>query len=60
MAAYLDTFEAVATVSEWPSAQWSIHLRGSLSGAGSLAISTLNAVQQADFQIVKNALLAVY
>ena len=51
MAAYLDTFEAVATASEWPEAQWSINLRGSLSGAGLLAISTLNAVQQADFQI---------
>ena len=25
MAAYLDTFEAVATASEWPEAQWSIH-----------------------------------
>ena len=60
MAAYLDTFEAVATASEWPEAQWSIHLRGSLSGAGLLAISTLNAVQQADFQIVKKTLLSVY
>ena len=58
--AYLDTFEAVATASEWPEAQWSIHLRGSLSGAGLLAISTLNAVQQADFQIVKKTLLSVY
>ena len=60
MAAYLDTFEAVATASEWPKIQWSIHLRGSLSGAGLLAISTLNAVQQADFQIVKKTLLSVY
>ena len=47
MAAYLDTFEAVATASEWPRTQRSIHLRGSLSGAGLLVISTLNAVQQA-------------
>ena len=60
MAAYLDTFEAVATASEWPKIQWSIHLRGSLSGAGLLAISTRNAVQQADFQIVKKTLLSVY
>ena len=58
MAAYLDTFEAVATASEWPRAQWSIHLRGSLSGARLLAISTLNVVQQANFQILKNTLLA--
>ena len=26
LAAYLDTFETVATGSEWPRAQWSTHL----------------------------------
>ena len=31
MAAYLNTFEATAMVSEWPINLWSIHLRGSLS-----------------------------
>ena len=41
MAAYLDTFEATAVVSEWLSPQWSIHLIGSLSGAGLLAVSAL-------------------
>ena len=39
---------------------WSIHLRGSLSGAGLMAVSALSAVQQADFQIVKQTLLSVY
>ena len=33
MAAYLNTFEATATVSEWLIDLWSIHLRGSQSGA---------------------------
>ena len=53
MAAYLNTFEATAMVSEWPIDLWSIHLRGSLSGAGLMAVSALSAVQQTDFQIVK-------
>ena len=48
MAAYLDTFEATAVVSEWLRPQWWIHLRGSLSGAGLLAVSALPADQQAD------------
>ena len=39
MAAYLDAFEATAVVSEWPRPHWLIHLRGSLSGAGLLAVS---------------------
>ena len=47
IAAYLDTFEAVSTASEWPRTQWSAHLQGSLSGARLLVISTLNAVEQA-------------
>ena len=40
MAAYLNTFEATAMVSEWPIDLWSIHLRGSLSGAGLFGSST--------------------
>ena len=60
MSAYLDTFEAIAYASEWLVELWSIHLRGSLSGAGLLAVSALSAVQQADYQIVKSTLLAVY
>ena len=60
MAAYLDTFEASAVVSEWPKPQWSIHLRGSLSGAGLLAVSALPADQQAEYQTVKRVLLSVY
>ena len=32
MAAYLDTFEATAVVSEWLRPQWSIHLRGWVAG----------------------------
>ena len=51
MSAYLDTFEAIAYASEWPVELWSIHLRGSLSGAGLLAVSALSAVQQADYQM---------
>ena len=39
---------------------WSIHLRGSLSGAGLLAISALLAVQQANYQMVKSTFLVVY
>ena len=60
MAAYLNIFEATAMVSEWPIDLWSIHLRGSLSGAGLMAVSTLSAVQQTDFQIVKQTVLSVY
>ena len=60
MAAYLDTFEATAVVSEWPSPHWSIHLRGSLSGAGLLVVSALLADQQADYQTEKRVLLLVY
>ena len=59
MAAYLDTFEATAVVSEWLRQQWSIHLRGSLSGAGLLAESELPADQQAKYQTVKRVLLLV-
>ena len=39
---------------------WSIHLRGSLSGTGLLAVSALLAVQQADYQMVKSTFLVVY
>ena len=60
MTAYLNTFEATAMVSEWSIELWSIHLRGSLSGAGLMAVSALTAVQQTDFQIVKQTLLSVY
>ena len=60
MAAYLNSFEATAMVSEWPIDLWSIHLRESLSGAGLMAASALSAVQQTDFQIVKQTLLSVY
>ena len=60
MSVYLGTFEAIAHASEWPIKLWSIHLRGSLSGAGLLAVSALPAVQQADYQMVKSTLLAVY
>ena len=60
MAAYLNTFEATAMVSEWPIELWSIHLRGSLSGASLMAVSAPSAVQQADFQIVKQTLLSIY
>ena len=60
MAAYLDTFEATAVISEWLRPQWLIHLRGSLSGVGLLAISALPADQQADYQTVKRVLLSVY
>ena len=60
MSAYLDTFEAIAHASKWPVELWSIYLRGSLSGAGLLAMSALPAVQHADYQMMKNTLLAVY
>ena len=60
MAAYLNTFEATAMVSEWSTELWTIHLRGSLSGAGLMAVSALLEVQQTDFQIVKQTLLYVY
>ena len=57
MSAYLDTFEAIAHASEWPVELWLIHQRGSLSGAGLLAMSALSVVQQADYQMVKSTLL---
>ena len=60
MAAYLDTFEAAAALSEWPRPHWLIHLRGSLYGAELLAVSALPADQQADYQTVKRVLLSVY
>ena len=60
MAAFLYTFEATAMVSKWPIDLWLIHLLGSLSGAGLMAVSALSAVQQTDFQIVKQILLSVY
>ena len=60
MAAYLDTFEATAVVSEWLRPQWLIHLQGSLSGAGLLAVSALPVDQQAKYQTVKRVLLLVY
>ena len=60
MAAYLNTFEATPMFSVWPIKFWSIHLRGSLSGVGLMAVSALLAVQQADFQRVKQTLLSVY
>ena len=60
MAAYLDTFEATAVVSQWARQHWSIHLRGSMSGAGLLAISALPADQHADYQTIKRVLLSVY
>ena len=60
MAAYLDTFEATAVVSEWPRPHWSIHLRGSLSGAGLLAVFALPADQQPDYLTVKQVLLSVH
>ena len=56
MSVYLDMFEAIAYASEWPVELWSIHLRGSLSGAGLLAVSALSAVQQVDYQMVKSTL----
>ena len=49
MAANLNTFE-------WPIDLWSIHFKRSLSGAGLMAVSALSAVQQTDFQIVKQTL----
>ena len=60
IAAYLDMFEAIAHASEWPVELWSIHLRGLLSEAGLLAVSPLPEFQQADYQMVKSTLLAVY
>ena len=60
MAAFLDTFEATATASEWPVAQWSIHLRGSLAGAGLQAVSALPADQQVDYDRAKQVLRSVY
>ena len=60
MAAYLNTFEATATVSEWSIELWSIHLQGPLSGTGLMAVSAHLEVQHTDFQIVKQTLLSVY
>ena len=60
IAAYLDMFEAVAMARRWAPAQWTLYLRGSLSGAGLMAISSLSAGQQDDYRMVKETLLAAY
>ena len=60
IAAYLDTFEVVATASGWDPAQWTLYLRGSLAGAGLMAISSLSAAQQDSYRTVKATLLAAY
>ena len=60
IAAYLDTFEVVPTASGWDPAQWILYLRGSLAGAGLMAISSLTAAQQDSYRTVKETLLAVY
>ena len=60
MGAYLDTFEVIARTSDWPRTQWPIYLRGSLSGAGLLAVTALPASQQTDYAMVKRVQLATY
>ena len=60
IAAYLDTFEVVATASGWDPAQWTLYLRWSLAGAGLMAISSLSAAQQDSYRTVKATLLAAY
>ena len=58
MSAYLSTFETMAEICEWPQAQWTIRLRGSLSGAGLLAVASLPVDQQADYATVRRVLLS--
>ena len=60
IAAYLDTFEVVATASGWDPALWTLHLRGSLAGAGLMAISSLPAAQWDSYRTMKATLLAAY
>ena len=60
MSAYLSTFEPMAEICEWPQAQWTIRLRGSLSGPGLLAVASLPVDQQADYATVRRVLLSTY
>ena len=60
IAAYLDTLKAIATASDWPPAQWPLFLRGSLSGAGLIAISSLPADQQDSYRTIRTTLLSTY
>ena len=60
MVAYLNTFEAVVTASEWPGPSGLSIYEAHYPEPGCWPSLLINAVQQADFQIVKNTLLAIY
>ena len=60
IAAYLDTFEAIATACQCMASSNGLYLQGSLSGAGLLAIYSLPTDQQDDYLAVKAILLATY
>ena len=60
MGAYLQIFEATSLAGDWPRAQWSVYLRSSLSGQCLVAVATLRAADQGDYEVVKRALLATY
>ena len=60
MWAYLQIFEATATAGEWPPAQWCIYLRNALSGQGLVAVASMAASEQIDYEVVKTTLLRTY
>ena len=60
MGAHLDTFEVTARAGEWPSEQWCVYLKSSLSGQGLSAVASLPAADQADYSMVKQTLLSTY
>ena len=60
MGAYLQMFEATATTGEWPPAQWCVYLRSALSGQGLVAVASLAASEQIDYEVVRTTLLRTY
>ena len=58
--AYLQMFESTAEAGSWLPAQWSTYLRRSLSGQGLIAVTSLTAAEQRDYDRVEETLLATY
>ena len=60
MGTYLQMFEATATSEEWPPAQRCVYLRSALSGQGLVAVASLAASEQIDYEVVKTTLLRIH
>ena len=60
MGVYLQMFEATATAGEWPLPQWCVYLRSALSEQGLVAVVSMAASVQIDYEVVKTTLLRTY